>query len=47
LLPLSAFTEDQLTRLQDSVQQVRRGEVISEEQVDKFFEEWFQELEAR
>ena len=43
-LPLSAFTEQELTRLQESVQQVKRGEVISEEEVDKFFEEWFREL---
>ena len=46
-VPLSALTQEQLTRLQESVEQVKRGDLIAEEEVDKFFAEWFQELEAR
>jgi plasmid stability protein len=46
-LPLSAFTEDQLKRLQESIEQVKRGELIPESEIDEFFEEWFKELAAR
>ncbi len=46
-LPLSAFTEEQLARFKESVEQVKRGDLIPEEEIDQFFEEWFKELEAR
>jgi len=46
-LPLSAFTGEQLTRLKESIEQVKRGELIPESDIDEFFEEWFRELEAR
>jgi predicted DNA-binding protein len=40
-LPLSAFTEEQLTRLKHSMEQVKRGEVLTAEHVDRKFEAWF------
>jgi hypothetical protein len=46
-LPLSAFTEEQLTRFKESIEQVKRGELIPEDEIDKFFEQLFKELEAR
>jgi hypothetical protein len=46
-LPPSAFTEQQLSRLKESVEQVKRGDVVTSEQVDAFFEDWFKELNAR
>ncbi len=46
-LPLSAFTEEQLTRLKESIEQAKRGELIPAEEIDIFFEEWFKELAAR
>jgi len=46
-VPLSAFTQEQLTRLQESVEQVKRGELIPEEEIDKFFEDWVSGAGAR
>jgi predicted transcriptional regulator len=39
-LPLSAFTEEQLARLLHSIEQVKRGEVITSEQVQQKFADW-------
>ncbi len=46
-IPLSSLTEAQLTRLKESIEQVKRGELHPESEMDSFFEEWFRELEAR
>ncbi len=46
-LPLSALTEAQLTRFKESLEQIKRGEVITEEQVNRKFEAWFAKLDAR
>ncbi len=46
-LPLSALTEVQLDRFKESLEQIKRGEVVTEEEVDAFFEDWFKEIEAR
>jgi predicted transcriptional regulator len=46
-LPLSAFTEEQLSRLKESIEQAKRGELIPEEKIDEFFDEWFKELESQ
>jgi predicted transcriptional regulator len=40
-LPLSAFSEAQLARIKDSIGQVQRGDVVTEEQIDRKFEAWF------
>ncbi len=39
-LPLSAFTEEQLTRLMQSIEQVKRGEVLTSEHVQLKFAVW-------
>jgi predicted DNA-binding protein len=46
-LPLSAFTEEQLTRLKHSMEQIQRGEFITAEQIDRKFEAWFAKRTAR
>ncbi len=46
-LPLSAFAPERLARLEESVKQSKRGELIPEEEIDSFFERWFTELEVR
>jgi predicted transcriptional regulator len=46
-LPLSALTEAQLARFKESLDQIKRGEVVTEEEVDAFFEDWFNEIESR
>jgi predicted transcriptional regulator len=46
-LPLSAFTEAQLTRFKESVEQAKRGELIPEEEIDKLFEDWFKRLDGQ
>ncbi len=46
-LPLSAFSEAQLSRLMESVEQIKRGEFVTSEQVDKKFEAWFAKRAAR
>lgn len=46
-LPLSAFTDTQLTRLEESAEQIKRGELIPSAEIDQFFEQWFKELEVR
>jgi predicted transcriptional regulator len=46
-LPLSAFTDEQLTRLKHSMEQIKRGEFITAEQVDRKFEAWFAKRAAR
>jgi len=46
-LSLESFSEAQIARLRESVEQIKRGEVVTSEQVDQFFAEWFQELDAR
>jgi predicted transcriptional regulator len=46
-LPLSALTEAQLTRFQESLGQIKRGEVVTEEQVNRKFEAWFAKLDSR
>jgi plasmid stability protein len=46
-LPLSAFTEEQLTRLKNSMEQVKRGEVLTAEHVDRKFEAWFAKRAGR
>ncbi len=40
-LPLSAYTAEQLARIKDSVGQIQRGEIVTEEQIDRKFEAWF------
>ena len=46
-LPASVFTDPQLTRIKESIAQISRGEVVSEENSDAFFEDWYKEIEAR
>jgi predicted transcriptional regulator len=46
-VPLAALTEAQLTRFKESLSQIKRGEIITEPEVNEFFEEWFKELDAR
>ena len=46
-LPLSAFTDEQLTRLKHSMEQIKRGSFITAEQVDRKFEAWFAKRGAR
>ena len=46
-LSLSELTEAQLPRLKESIDQIKRGEFIPAEQVNAFFEDWFNDLEAR
>jgi predicted transcriptional regulator len=46
-LPLSAFTEAQIARFKESIGQIKRGEVVTEEEVNDFFEDWFKEIESR
>jgi len=46
-LPLSAFTEDQLARLMESIEQLKRGEFVTSEEVDRKFEAWFAKRAAR
>ena len=40
-LPLSAFTEEQLARFKNSIEQLNRGEFVTSEQVERKFEAWF------
>jgi plasmid stability protein len=46
-LPLSALTEAQLARLDESVAQLGRGERISSEQIDLKFKAFFEKLATR
>lgn len=46
-LPMSAFTEAQLARMQESVEQLNRGDRITSEQVDLKFKAFFAKLAAR
>jgi predicted transcriptional regulator len=46
-LPLSAFTEQQLARLMHSIEQVKRGEVVTSEEVDAKFRAWFAKRAAQ
>jgi predicted transcriptional regulator len=46
-LPLSAFSEAQLSRLMESIEQIKRGEVVTSEQIDRKFESWFAKRAAR
>ncbi len=46
-LPLSALTEAQLARFKESLDQIKRGEVVTEEEVDRKFDAWFAKLDAR
>jgi predicted transcriptional regulator len=46
-LPLSALTEAQLARFKESLDQIRRGEVVTEEEVDRKFDAWFAKLDAQ
>jgi predicted transcriptional regulator len=39
-LPLSAFTEEQLARLKRSIEQVKRGQVLTSEHVQQKFADW-------
>ena len=43
----SDLTEAQIERLKDSVAQMRAGDVVSSEETDVFFADWFKELDAR
>jgi predicted transcriptional regulator len=46
-LPLSALTQVQLDRFKESLEQIKRGEVVTEEEVDRKFEAWFAKLDAQ
>jgi predicted transcriptional regulator len=46
-LPLSALTEAQLARFKESLDQIKRGEVVTEEEVDRKFDAWFAKLDAQ
>jgi len=46
-LPLAAFTADKLAHLKQSLEQLKRGEVVTEEQVDRKFDQWFAKRAAR
>lgn len=46
-IPLSALSEAQLTRFKESLEQIKRGEVVTEEEVNAFFEDWFKEIDSR
>ncbi len=43
----SDLTEAQIERLKHGVAQIRAGNVVSSEDVDVFFAEWNEELDAR
>ncbi len=46
-LPLSAFTEEQLARLKNSIEQFNRGEFVTSEELDRKFEAWFAKQAGR
>jgi hypothetical protein len=46
-LPLSAFTEEQLNRLTESSQQIKRGEYVTSEEVDRRFDAFFRRSASR
>jgi predicted transcriptional regulator len=46
-LSLDSVSETRIARLKESISQIKRGEVVTSEQVDQFFTEWLQELDAR
>jgi len=46
-LPLSAFTDAQLGRMKESVEQLNRGERITSAQVDQKFKAFFERMAAR
>lgn len=46
-LPLSAFTDEQLARLKNSIEQLNRGEFVTSEEVDRKFEAWFAKQDAQ
>ena len=41
------LTEEQTERMRESVAQMKRGEVVTAEEVDRKFEDFFEKLEAR
>ena len=43
----SDFTGEQIARMKHSIAQLDHGEVVTSEQVDKFFEDWRKDLAAR
>jgi len=46
-LALSEFTAGQLERMDLSVAQIRRGEVIGSEEIEAFFDGWEREIAAK
>jgi predicted transcriptional regulator len=46
-LPLSAFTDEQLARLKNSIKQLNRGEFVTSEEVERKFDAWFAKQAAR
>jgi hypothetical protein len=46
-LPLSAFTEEPLARLMHSIEQVKRGEVLTSEHVQQKFAAWIAKRASR
>jgi predicted transcriptional regulator len=43
-MQLSDFTPGQLERMQLSVDQIRRGEVVDSEEIEAFFDDWDKEI---
>ncbi len=43
----ATFSDEQIRRFQHSIAQLDRGEVVSSDKVETFFEDWFKELDAR
>jgi predicted transcriptional regulator len=46
-MKLSEFTPGQLERMDRSVEQLRRGEFVSGEEIEAFFDEWENEIAGK